>query len=274
MHEVYEDMAQLIEEGQEFVLVIVVNAESSTAGKKGFKMIVLPDGKTIGTVGGGTLELDAINMARELFRTKGNLHKKYILREGEESSLGMVCGGEIELYLEYVGFRKQMVIFGAGHLGKMLYEIGKLSKEYDFLVIDERDDFANKEHFSDAEVFSGQGIYRKTSELPIHDGAVVIIVTPGGAEDPYILKGLQDKGVTFEYIGMIGSVNRRNKCFEKAKEIGVREDFLRSILSPVGLAIEGDTLFEIAIAVFAEIIALEKGVLENVKTERSAHEGD
>lgn len=272
MHEVYEKMAEFIREGKEFVLVMVVNAESSTAGKIGFKMLVLPDGSIFGTVGGGMLEKDIIDTALELFKTKGTKFKKYILREGEESSLGMICGGEIELYMEYVGSRPQFLIFGAGHIGKMLYKMVNFSDDYDLIVVDERSDFASKENFPDALVFSGEGVYEKVNNLPIRNDASVVIVTPGGMYDALILKGLYDSHVKFSYLGLIGSISRREKCFEKAREIGIPEEFLNRIFAPVGLAIEGETPFEISIAILGEIIALKKGVLTNVKTERTLHE--
>jgi xanthine dehydrogenase accessory factor len=271
MHEVYEKMAELIRKGEEFVLAIVVNAESSTAGKMGFKMLVQPDGSTYGTVGGGALEKDVVAASLELFKTKGTKFKKYILKEGEESSLGMVCGGEIELYMEYIGSRPQLVIFGAGHIGKMLYKMADLSQDYDLIVIDERSDFANKENFPNALTFSGESIYEKVDTLPIRNGASAIIVTPGGMYDPFILKGLHDLKVKFNYVGMIGSTSRRDKCFGKARELGVSDDFLNSVFSPIGLAIEGETPFEISVAILGEVIALNKGVLKNMKTEKTLH---
>lgn len=271
MHEVYEKMAELIRKSEEFVLAIVVNAESSTAGKMGFKMLVQPDGSTHGTVGGGALEKDIIAASFELFKAKGTKFKKYILKEGEESSLGMVCGGEIELYMEYIGSRPQLVIFGAGHIGKMLYKMADLSQDYDLIVVDERSDFANKENFPNALIFSGENIYEKVDTLPIRNGASAIIVTPGGMYDPFILKGLHDLKVKFNYVGMIGSTSRRDKCFGKAGELGVPDDFLNSVFSPIGLAIEGETPFEISVAILGEVIALNKGVLKNMKTEKTLH---
>jgi len=274
MINVYEKMAELVKNGTDFVFVVVVNAESSTAGKKGFKMIVLKDGTFFGTVGGGVLEKDALEIAKELFKTKGTYYKKYVLKEGDPLSLGMVCGGEVELYFEYVGTKRQMVIFGAGHLGKAIYEVAKVSNEYDFLVVDERSEFANEKNYPNATIFAKEGIYKEVHELPIRDGAEIIIVTPGGENDPYILKGLYDKQIPYTYIGMIGSLNRRNMCFAKAIELGVPKEFLDSIFAPVGLAIGSETPFEIAIAILGEIIALKKGVIKNVLTERSAHEGN
>ncbi len=274
MISIYEKMAELVKSGVDFVFVVVVNAESSTASKKGFKMVVLKDGIIFGTVGGGTLEKDAIDIAKGLFNTKGTYYKRYVLKEGDPLSLGMVCGGEAELYFEYVGSKKQMVIFGAGHLGRAIYQVAKISNDYEFIVVDERSEFADKEFFKDANIFSGEGVYKKVSDLPIKDGAEVIIVTPGGENDPYILKGLFDKGIHYPYIGMIGSLNRRNKCFEKATELGVKKEFLDSIYAPVGIAINSETPFEIAIAILAEIIAVKKGKIKDILTERSAHERD
>ncbi len=333
MFQIYEKMAELIGKNQEFVLAIVVNSESSTSGKTGFKMLILPDGATFGTIGGGGIEKEAVELSSELFRTKGSLFRKHVLKEGEDTSLGMVCGGEIEFYLEYVGSRQQFVIFGAGHLGKMIYEMAKLDGNYEFMVVDDREEFANTDRFKDAKIYTGAGIYRTGDSVPIQDGAIVVILTQGGVDDPYILKGLYDKSInplkksadckglnplkksadckglnplkksadllfsyfsvirdhfhriyprslsgdsrrlSYSYIGMIGSTGRRDKCFNKALEIGVSKDFLNTIFAPVGVAINGDTPFEISVAVLAEIIALKKGAIDNVKTEKSIHEG-
>ncbi|MGB9695198.1 MAG: XdhC family protein [Caldisericaceae bacterium] len=273
MYQIYEKMVELINNHSEFVLAIVVNAQDSTSGKSGFKMIILPDGTTYGTVGGGGIEKEAIEISAELFKTHGTAFRKHILKEGEETSLGMVCGGEIEIYLEYIGSPQQLVIFGAGHLGKMLYDIARLSKSYEFIIVDDREELATRERFPDAQVFTGADIYKSVDALPIRNGAIVVIVTLGGIDDPYILQGLAQKDVKYSYIGMIGSTGRRNKCFSKATELGVKDEFIKQIFAPVGIDINGDTPFEISIAILAEIIANNKGSLDNVKTERSAHEG-
>jgi xanthine dehydrogenase accessory factor len=273
MHQIYEEMVDLLNNHSEFVLAIVVNAQDSTSGKTGFKMLILPDGTTYGTIGGGGIEKEAIELSKDLFKTHGTAFRKHILKEGEETSLGMVCGGEIEIYLEYVGSPQQFVIFGGGHLGKMLYDIGRLSKNYEFLIVDDREEFANRERFPDAQVYTGADIYKSIDALPIRNGAIVVVVTLGGQDDPYILKGLYDKNIQYSYLGMIGSVGRRNKCFSKANELGVKKEFLEQVFAPVGVNINGDTPFEISVAILAEIIANYKGAINNVKTERKSHEG-
>ncbi len=270
MPQIYDRVAKFVKEGKEFVLATVVNAESSTSGKIGFKMIVLPDGKTFGTVGGGTLEKDVIDTAKEIFKTHRPVFKTYILKEGEKSSLGMVCGGKVDVYMEYIGKKPQFVIFGAGHIGKKLHDILSLDDTFELLVCDSRKEFANKENFPAAEVFSGE--YENCiKNMPIRNGAFVVMVTAGGKDDPKILKALFDKRIEYGYIGMIGSTNRRNKCFSEARNLGVPDSFLEAIFSPIGLAINGETPFEIAIAILGEIIAYRKGALGNVKTEKEVH---
>ncbi len=271
MQKVYEKIAELINKKQEFVAATVVNAESSTSGKIGFKMIVLPDGSIIGTVGGGTLEQDVINEAKRMFTTHKNTFKTYILKEGDKSSLGMVCGGMVQVYMEYVGQKPQLVIFGAGHIGKKLHDILSLDDTFELLVCDDRKEFANQKNFPNASVFSEE-FSECVSKMPLRKGAYIVMVTAGGKKDPFILKALYDKKLEYSYIGMIGSTNRRNKSFAKAKELGVSESFLKNIFAPIGLAINGETPFEVAIAIIGEIIAYRKDALKNVKTEKEVHD--
>ncbi len=270
MPQIYKKIAELVNENKEFVLATVVNAESSTSGKIGFKMIILPDGKTFGTVGGGMLEKDVVDIAKDIFKTRKSVFKTYVLKEGDVSSLGMVCGGKVQVYMEYVGRKPQLVIFGAGHIGKMLHRILSLDDTFDILVCDNRPEFANEENFPGALVSSGD--YKSCiKSLPLRNGAFVVMVTAGGKDDPVILKSLYEKKLDYAYIGMIGSTNRRNKCFSEAKKLGVPEDFLNMIFAPIGLAINAETPFEVAISIIGEIIAYKKGALNNVKTEKEVH---
>ncbi len=271
MQQIYDKIAELVNEKKEFVIATVVNAESSTSGKVGFKIIIDSDGNTYGTIGGGLLEKDVIDLSKELFINHNSLLKTYVLKENNESSLGMVCGGSIQVYMEYVGKKPQIVIFGAGHIGKKIYDILRAENMFDIIICDDRSEFADKEYFSMSTVLN-KNYEESIQKLPIFNGAYIVIVTSGGKDDPVILKSLYDKNITYSYIGMIGSINRREKCFAKARELGVSDEFLNSIFSPIGLSIGAETPFEIAISILGEIIACKKGVLKNLKTEKKAHQ--
>ncbi len=273
MQQIYKKIAELIDSGKEFVLATVVNAESSTSGKIGFKMIILPDLSIFGTVGGGMLEKDVIDSAKDIFRTKKNMFKRYVLREGYDSSLGMVCGGTVEVYMEYIGRKPQFIIFGAGHIGKKLHDILSLDDTFEIIVSDNRKELTDKNKFKNAKVFD-EAFDIAIKKMEIREGAYVVIVTAGGKYDPVILNELYKKHVKFAYIGMIGSLNRRNKCFAEAEKLGVSHDFLNDIFAPIGLAINSETPFEVAISVIGEVIAVMKGAIGYIKTEKEVHEND
>jgi xanthine dehydrogenase accessory factor len=63
---IYEKIAELKQSNKSFVLVTVVKSTGSTPGKSGFKMIVDAEGKTFGTVGGGAIENETINVTKRL----------------------------------------------------------------------------------------------------------------------------------------------------------------------------------------------------------------
>jgi len=270
MQQIYKKIAEFIRNNQEFVVSTVVSAESSTSGKVGFKLLVAKNGEIYGTVGGGLVEKDIIEESKKIFTTHQSTLKTYILKEDEENSLGMVCGGSIKIFMEYVGEKPNYVIFGAGHIAKKLYEMLCLDDSFNIIVCDERPTFATVENFPKALVFNKK-FEESISEMQLKDGDYIILVTAGGAEDPFIIKSLYMKGLDYGYIGMIGSLKRKEKCFNKAKELGVSENFLNSIFSPIGLAIEAETPFEIAVSIIAETIAYKKGAISKAKTEKDSH---
>ncbi len=79
-------------------LVTVVRASGSTPRHVGAKMLVFPDGHTIGTIGGGRVELEATLAAKEVAAGQ----PAHRLRFDLVRDLAMCCGGSMELYLEGV----------------------------------------------------------------------------------------------------------------------------------------------------------------------------
>jgi xanthine/CO dehydrogenase XdhC/CoxF family maturation factor len=82
------------------VVVMVVSTDGSTPRKAGARMLVSSDGSTVGTIGGGWLEQEALRVAGELLASgRGELLRRYTLR-GRDGNAPMVCGGEIELLFQ------------------------------------------------------------------------------------------------------------------------------------------------------------------------------
>ena len=92
--DLYREMARLADDGVPFVLATVVEALGSTPRKAGAKMLVLADGTTIDTIGGGKIELQVIEDSRDALRRGVSRMVEYELRATGEHALGMACGGE------------------------------------------------------------------------------------------------------------------------------------------------------------------------------------
>lgn len=92
-----KEVVDIYQRGEEGVLVTLCSTNGSTPRKAGAKMLVFPDGGSMGTIGGGELEFEATKKALDVMKTKES-----ILWEKELIDLEMVCGGEATVYLEYL----------------------------------------------------------------------------------------------------------------------------------------------------------------------------
>ncbi|MDR1510615.1 MAG: XdhC family protein [Synergistaceae bacterium] len=83
-------------------VVTVISARGSTPRESGAKMAVLPDGRLVGTIGGGCAEADVIRDAIDIARKGGYLFKTVDMTDSAEED-GMVCGGSMEVLIESIG---------------------------------------------------------------------------------------------------------------------------------------------------------------------------
>ena len=96
--EVVKAIVDIYAKGGEAVLVTLCRTRGSTPRKAGAKMLVYPDGSTLGTIGGGSLEYRAVQKALDLIKTKGSP----VLWERDLVDEGMVCGGSGTVYIERI----------------------------------------------------------------------------------------------------------------------------------------------------------------------------
>jgi len=156
--EVFAALAEALEQGEETALVTIVASNGSTPQRVGAKMLVYADGRTVGTIGGGCYENDAFGRAREAIASKRPVTVKYDLNDDFAQESGLVCGGQMEVFIEPVEASPEVFIFGAGHVG---YCAAKLAHEVGFRVhvVDDREKFANTERF-------GPGIDVVVDDIP------------------------------------------------------------------------------------------------------------
>jgi xanthine dehydrogenase accessory factor len=247
MDDIYIKLAELKKSGTPCVFCVVTATGGSTPRKAGSKMIVLNDGSIIGTVGGGSIELEVIREAMELFKTGEPVYRKYQLVE----ELKMGCGGNMEVYLEPQLSAHRLLIFGAGHIGRVL---GKFASGVGFHVtfIDSRPDIYKEFALPGAECLSGDYL-KCIEELTFNENTYIVIVTHKHLFDEIILEAVARK--PHAYLGMIGSTRKVAEARKRfLRENILTADELDAVNMPIGTDIKVETPEEIAISIVAKLI--------------------
>ena len=254
--EVFAALSKALDEGQEVALITIVAATGSTPQRVGAKMLVYSDGRTVGTIGGGCYENDAFWKARESIAARKPLNVKYELNDDFAQETGLVCGGQMEVFIEPVEASPDVYIFGAGHVG---YFVGKMAHEVGFRVhvIDDREKFASVERFGDGIDVHVEHIptWLATHKLP--PTAYAVIVTRGHTHDLDALRALAAAQV--RYVGLIGSRAKVKRIYDELRSEGMTPDALKAVHAPIGLDIGAITPQEIAVSILAELIAVKHG---------------
>jgi len=250
----FNQLASAIKSGKSVCLATVIKAEGSTPREAGAKMFVFADGKTVGTIGGSLLEKKVIDKAVEILKNSGTpTIEKFSLKEKGDNKSGMICGGEMQAFIEPISSGNQLYIFGAGHCGLAL---AKIAAQTGFAVhiIDDRPEIASAERFPMAASIT-VGEYGKISkEIILPENAFIAIMTQGHSADAEVLKNLIAR--KYFYIGLMASKRKREQIFTKLAADGIEKNLLEKVHSPIGLPIGAETPEEIAISILSEMIKL------------------
>jgi len=248
---IFEKIMEL-EKGQKSgVLVTVVDKTGSGPTETGARMLVYPNGKTTGTVGGGELEKLAIEKAMQVFESGENCLEEYALEEysGSGQPTEMICGGRAKLFFEYYEPRTNIYIFGGGHIGQALvYHLKKL--DYKITVIDDRREILNKIKGADSIIH--EEFEEALDNEEVAPCSYFIIATYQHKYDGVVLNRIFKSDWQPRYIGMVSSRSKRKTIFENLQKEVDNPDLDLCYL-PVGLDIGGSTPHEIAISIVAEI---------------------
>ena len=254
--EVFTAVADALERGEPAALVTIVSTTGSTPQRVGAKMLVFADGRIVGTIGGGCYENDAFGKAREAIRHRRPLLLHYELADDFAQETGLVCGGQMDVYIEPIEPSPELYVIGAGHVG---YHLTQLAQEVGFRVhvVDDREKFANRERFPTAEEVVTEDIpaWLGRTTLPPH--AYVVIVTRGHTNDLEALRALAPRDL--RYLGLIGSRAKVARIYEQLTLDKMPGDLLKRVHAPIGLDIGAVTPQEIAVSILAELIAVKHG---------------
>jgi xanthine dehydrogenase accessory factor len=258
--DLYEELVRLRRLGQKCALATIVQVRGSIPSYESAKLLVREDGSMAGTIGGGCVEAEVWNAAREVIETEKPKHLTFNLGQDAAYDNGLICGGQLDVFVEPVVPQPQAFIFGAGHISKSLSKVLTLAG-FGTSVIDDRESFANRERFPEAnEVYAGE--YEEIfPKLPVHEGSYLVIVTRGHRDDMRVLKWAV--GTNARYIAMIGSKRKVLNVIRELEKEGIPAASFERIFAPMGLEIGAISPEEIAISVAAEMIAVRRGAGSN-----------
>src|SRR5258705_795353 len=253
--DIVNQAGQLRDEEQPFVLATVVAYKSPQCGKAGSKAIIHSDGTVSGWVGGGCVQPIVLREAKKALQTgKPKLlsispdpaHEDW---KGVES-YRMTCegGGSLEIYLEPVLPKPELVIVGCSPVAQIISGLGQL---LDFKVC-LADPKANKEQFPGVELLLTD---LRLVRGGINESSFVGVATMGNCDE----EGLEAVvGTNPKYLGLVASERKASSLFEYLRDSGVADEQIALIKCPAGIELGGETLPEIALSVMAEITQVRR----------------
>jgi xanthine dehydrogenase accessory factor len=291
--------------GEAVAVCTLVRTRGSTPQQPGAVMLVLRDGQTLGTIGGGCVEAEVRSRALRLLldsapstspaEAAGRL-LTFQLDHDLGWDDGLICGGNVEVALQVVRGAEQtsafrdacehlaagrpaqitvvaldeagqprrfereiepapsLIIAGAGHVGAALAAIARLT-DFNVTVIDDRADMASPERFPSARCLTGS-IEEALASCRIDERTHVVIVTRGHRNDGRALAAIINSPA--QYIGLIGSRRKVLAIFDDLRRSGASREALKRVHAPIGLDIGAVTPGEIAVSIFAELIATRR----------------
>jgi xanthine dehydrogenase accessory factor len=263
MEDIFQEIVRIRSEGQGAALATVISAKGSTPAESGSKMLIRIDGTILGSIGGGSLEAQVCKEAIKVMTENRSMLLRFDLTGTEVAEEGMICGGNMEVFVEPILPEPCLLIFGAGHISLFLAKMGKMIG-FRVVVTDDRPEFANRERFPEADEVIAQDFPAAFPQLPTNRASYIAIVTRGHLQDETVLEWAVKTDAT--YIGMIGSRKKNQTVFSHLQAKGVPEKRLKQVHAPIGLNINAKTPEEIAVSIVAEIIKARREGDHTVKT--------
>jgi xanthine dehydrogenase accessory factor len=254
-NDIEDERANLRAEEKPFVIATVVAYKSPQSAKPGSKAIIKDDGSIDGWIGGGCVQPIVLREAKKALETG----KPRLVSISPESGHGdwkgvesyeMTCegGGSLEIYLEPVLPKPELLIIGNSPIAQIVAGLGKLL-DFNICVADPE---ASLERFPEAKlVLTDLTVARNR----IGPESYVLVATMGTGDEEGLLAAV---GTNPKYLGLVASKQKAKGLFHYLHEKGIPAEELDLVRCPAGLELGGETLPEIALSVMAEITQLRR----------------
>ena len=255
--DLYEEIVRLRKFGRRGAVATIVNVRGSIPSFKTAKMLVRDDGSIVGTIGGGCVEAEVWQAAREVMESEKPRTLTFDLNSDPKYDTGLVCGGTLEIFVEPILPPAELYIFGAGHVAASLYKVARIAG-FDVTIVDDREAYANRERFPEAQQVLAEDFDKAMAQLAPSESSYIVIVTRGHRDDMRVLRWAVQTPA--RYVGMIGSKRKTIGIFKELQQEGLPAQLFDRVHAPVGLDIGAITPEEIAVSITAEMIAKRRNV--------------
>src|SRR3984885_15365645 len=174
--DIYEQIVQLRRDGRRGAVATIVNVRGSIPSFQTAKMLVRDDGSIVGTIGGGCVEADVWQAAREVMESEKPRTLKVDLNQDPKYDTGLVCGGTLEVFVEPILPPALLYIFGAGHVAFSLCQTAA-GAGFEVIVADDRSLYATKERFPASREVHALEFDEAMQKIDPNESSFVVIVT-------------------------------------------------------------------------------------------------
>lgn len=252
--EFFEELTTALRRRQAAVLCTVIRTRGSTPRHASSKMLVYPDGRISGTIGGGELENRVIAAALQALQEGKPQLLSFNMIDPQRGDPG-VCGGTVEVFVEPILPPPALLVIGGGHVGKAVVHLGAWLG-FHVILSDDRPEFCNPQAVPGAHEYFPIEPEQIPEQIVITPYTWVVLTTRGTPIDVRVLPSLLQTEAA--YIGVIGSKRRWATTRRILQENGIGDDALQRVRAPIGLELEAETPEEIALSILAEILMLKK----------------
>lgn len=255
--EIFHRASEFLARGQSVVLCTLIYKEGSGPREPGAKMLVTPEGKSLGTLGGGGMERLIITQALEALAEgkPRTLHFAMGIppREGM-IAIDSKCGGEVKIFMDIIKPEPRLIIMGSGWIAQAT---ARYSKDCGFEVTIIDDAATTKQDFFPGMTMVNGKYPESLNNVEIRPSDFVAVLH---GETPFELAALRHAiKAKPAYIGLLGSANKAKKHKEQLRSEGFDEKVLSTISAPIGLDINAETPEEIGVSIVAEMIKRKRG---------------
>ncbi|MBI3362330.1 MAG: XdhC family protein [Chloroflexi bacterium] len=250
--------SEALNRGETVCLATVVRVRGSAPRHTGARLLVWPDGKIHGTIGGGTLEWRVVEDARAAL-AEGQPHfKNYVFdTRGGPDSVGL-CGGSVDVHMDILRPDPTLLIIGAGHIAQPLAQMAALL-DMRAVVVDDRNEWANRGRFptaADVIVVDYEPNTETLAPIPVPmTPSTCVVITTWGYDLPALEQAIAQNPA---YIGLVASPTKARELFKRLIAKGVSPESLRRVNTPAGLDLGAESPAEVALAILAEVLAVQR----------------